>query len=516
MLSRLPLIALVLICCAAIHLPAAEQSRRPNIVIILADDAGWGDISCQGATHFSTPHIDALAAEGMRFTDAHSPSAVCTPSRYGLLTGRYGWRSWAGGGVLQGNDPLLIAPERVTIAELCQRAGYRTGMVGKWHLGFGRQGGPGFDPVSGIDYNGRIAPGPLECGFDSFFGIPMVGQYPHVFIRDHHVVGTERLANPIVFQPDERRPEFNVPWYERHAMRSVRGPRFTWSGTDPIAYRHEDLAMRLTEEAVAWIEAQDGERPFFFYFAHRSPHVPWRPHERFHGSTSFQSERARRYGESMVELDWSVGEIMTALGRGGFAEDTLVIVTSDNGAAWYYTQVDYAEAEGHFANGPFRGQKTDVYEGGHRVPFIVHWPSHVSAGTICDALVANTDLMATVADILGTPVPSGAAPDSISFLPQLQDPDRPGARTELIMDSPNGLLAVREGPWVYIPAQGGGGFRWRPYLPDYSRPPAQLYHLDDDPAQRHNRIVEEPGVAAALQARLTVAIQDRDPIPVPE
>jgi len=499
------------ICLLASAMIAAEGA--PNIVVILADDAGYGDLSVYGAEKFDTPHLDRLAAEGMRFTDAHSPSSICTPSRYALMTGRYGWRPWTAGGGLDSNEPLLIEEDQVTTPMVLKRAGYQTHMVGKWHLGFGREGEANFDSIAGIDWNTEIKPGPLECGFDSFFGIPMVGQLPHIYIRNHRVEGVEQLDEPITFVPDQKNPQWNIPWYERPKVRSLKRSWFEWANTEPIKYEHPDMAIRLTEEAVSVIEAQEAEQPFFLYFAHRNPHVPWIPNERFQGTTTFQSEAARHYGEFMVELDWSVGEVMAALERKGLAENTMVLFSSDNGGALYYWPIDYAEREGHFCNGPLRGQKTDVYEGGHRIPFIVRWPGVVQSGIVNDSMVANVDLMATFAELCNVELPEDAGPDSISFLGQLTGEAEQSARTHLIVDSPNGLLAVRKGPWKYIPAQGQGGFRWQPYELDFSKPPAQLYNLEEDLDESDNLFWQHQDIVRELHAYLAEEAKNRDQVP---
>ncbi|MFP4069604.1 MAG: sulfatase family protein [Opitutales bacterium] len=493
--------------------PHKPLPTKPNVVFILADDAGFGDLSSYGAEKFETPHLDRLAEQGMRFTDAHSPSSVCTPSRYSLLTGRYSWRSWLRFGTLESNDPLLIDEDRLTVADAFKESGYTTGIVGKWHLGFGREGEPNFDSHAGIDYNGEIKPGPLELGFDYYFGMPMVGQLPHIFIRNHRVEGIEKLDEPIVFLGDSKNPGEPLTWWERHRKPVGRGQWFEWGNTEPISYEHEDLGVRITGEAVDYIERQSPDQPFFLYFAHRSPHVPWEAHPRFEGSTDFETEAGQIYGQMMVELDWSVGEIMEALERQGLAEDTIVIFSSDNGGALYYYPVDYPDREGHFANGSFRGQKTQVYEGGHRIPFIVRWPGVVEPGTTSEALIANTDFFATVAELLDFEIPAGQAPDSISFLDVLTGPHPDESdRETLIVDSNQGLLAIRHGPWVYIPAQGGGGFQWRPYLIDQQAPPAQLFHLGDDPAQRNNLFWERPDKARELSAMLAEETAERDSI----
>ncbi|MFP4069879.1 MAG: sulfatase family protein [Opitutales bacterium] len=494
------------------HPPAAEPvPARPNIVIIYADDMGYGDAGCYGATRFPTPNIDRLAAEGMRFTDAHSPSSVCTPSRYALLTGRYGFRSWAGGATLVSSDPLLIDPDRPTIATLLKGAGYHTGIIGKWHLGFGDPRDPEFETLSGSDYNHPLRPGPLECGFDTFFGVPMVGQLPHIYIRDHRVEGIEKLEEPLEFVEDRKNPEWNVPWHERYARPRIGNPWFEWNGSEPIKYEHEDLAVRLTAEAVRHIEERDAEQPFLLHFAHRNPHVPWRPHPRFKGTTGFEDETAASYGEFLVELDWSVGEILAALERKGMAENTLVIFTSDNGGAWCYTHVDYAERDGHCVNGPLRGQKTELYEGGHRVPLIVRWPGVVAPGTVNGGLVGGNDFFATFAAITRQSVPEGAAQDSIDMLPLLtgESGDK-SPRETLLHDTPNGALAIRKGPWKLIPIQGGGGFRWDRDARDPELPGGQLFHLDEDIEERNNLYEEHPEIVAELQAILEREARDRD------
>jgi len=485
---------------ALLSLAGASFAEKPNLVLILADDLGWGDASSYGATRIKTPHIDRLAAEGRRFTDAHSPSSVCTPSRYNLITGRYAWRSWAGSSGVWANDPLIFDPEtRLTLPALLKQAGYRTAMVGKWHLGFGRPGEPNFDPLTGIDWNGPIRPGPLESGFDSFFGIPHVGQLPHVYIRDHRVVGADTLDEPIRLALDPKRPAWHVPHDER--PRDVgESPWLSFENTGPISYQHEELAVRLTEEAVASLEgrAPADEQPFFLYFAHRNPHVPIRPHPRFKGSSEIGP-----YGDFLAEFDWSVGEILRTLDERGLAEDTLVLLSSDNGGIARYGPLDRAVIEGHALNGPWRGQKTQLYEGGHRVPFLARWPGRIKPGTTSDALIALTDLVATCAELTGRTLPDEAAEDSFSFLPYLLDQPPAGPlRDALVVDSFRGILGLREGPWKYLPIQSGGGIREDLESVDPDLPPGQLYHLGLDPGETQNLWEDNPHVVERLADRL--------------
>jgi arylsulfatase A-like enzyme len=469
-----------------------DSERRPNIVVILADDLGYGDVGCYGATKVRTPNVDRLANQGCRFTDAHSPCSVCTPTRYNLLAGRYAWRTWARSTCVWSSDPLLIEPDRLTVASLLKRYGYATACVGKWHLGFGRPGMLGWDDVLGPDYNGKLKPGPLEVGFDYFFGIPHVGQFPHVYIRNHRVVGL-KSGGAMRLIPDKR-PAFHRSFLER--PRNGGGPpRHTFEGTEDIRYKHEDLAIRLTKEAVAWIERQPLNRPFFLYFAHRNVHSPVRPNPRFRGTSDIGV-----YGDFIHELDWSVGEILDALERRGHADNTLVLFSSDNGAVdARYKPVDFVDYSGHRANGPWRGQKTEAYEGGHRVPLIVRWPGHVRLKTTSDQLVALTDTLATVAELMGVELPPGAGEDSFSFLHAIlgRIPSRP-VRNAIVNDSFRGQFAVRQGPWKLLLCQGGGGLGWEPDQRDPDLPPGQIYNLDDDPTESENLYRSRPEMVEHL------------------
>ncbi len=482
------LAVLLFFVCPSARLFAAQ---RPNIVLILADDLGYGDAGCYGATKISTPNIDRLAREGMRFTDAHSPHSVCTPTRYSLLTGRYAWRNWAGSGTVWANDPLVIEPGRETIASQLQSAGYETACVGKWHLGFGAPEQPGWDELKGPDYNQALKPGPLEVGFDSFFGIPHVGQLPHFFIRDHHVVGLEKLEKPIQLVLDPK-PEFHKSYLQR-PRHEAKTPWHTFENTEPIEYTQEEMAVRLTEEAVQWIDRRDGHRPFFLYFAHRNPHVPWKPHPRFVGTSD-----AGNYGDFVHEFDWSVGEVLAALDRKGMTDNTLVILSSDNGAC-NYRKTERLVINGHKPNGELRGQKTEVYEGGHRVPMIVRWPGEVEPNSTSDALVALTDWFSTFAEMLDETPRGEGGEDSFSILPVLTGnaPTR-SVRTTLVSDSYRNVLAIRAGPWKLIPFQGGGGIGWAPDDRDPAEPSGQLFHLATDVTESNNRHDHKPETVRRL------------------
>ena len=473
--NRLILISIVAALSSLATVPdlAAE---KPNIVLILADDLGFGDLSCYGATQVQTPHIDRLASEGKRFTDAHSPHPVCTPTRYSLMTGRYSWRTWAKTANVWSDDPLLIEEGRYTLPMLLKDAGYTTAVVGKWHLGYGRPGESGWDDVKGVDYNGKIAPGPLEVGFDYYFGVPHVGQRPHIFIENHRVVGL-RPDSPLTIVRDSR-------WIRRTSYLERYGfpPRHHFEGGKGAIYKQEDVAIQLTDKALTWLN-KNAKGPFFLYFAPRNVHSPLAPNERFQG----QSEIGV-YGDFILELDWSVGQILDTIDRLGVSEDTLVLFSSDNGAVQMgHRPARFVDYEGHRANGPWRGQKTEALEGGHRVPMLARWPGRIESGSKSDALVALTDTMATFAELLELDLPAGASPDGFSYLGALLDrePTQP-IRNILVHDSYRGGFGIRENDWKLLTFQGGGGIGWSLYDFDRSQPYGQLYNLKLDPTEEHN------------------------------
>ncbi|MFM7752272.1 MAG: sulfatase family protein [Opitutaceae bacterium] len=473
----------------------AAGDAFPNIVLIYADDLGYGDTCCYGATKVKTPHIDRLAREGRRFTDAHSTSAACTPSRYALLTGEYPFRvnSW---GPIFARAGLIVDPRRTTLASLLRRAGYATTCIGKWHLGFGEK-----TP----DWNGELKPGPLELGFDSFFGLPTVSSHsPFVLVENHRVAGLDP-ADPLVFGGTPDTKAFPEKIVATQAMSGARAAH--------ALYRDEMLGEQFTNRAVGWIRAHR-ERPFFLYFPTPQIHHPFTPHPRFVGTS-----QCGRYGDFIHELDWMVGEILRTLDELKLAANTLVIFTSDNGgmlneggqAAW---------RAGHRANGDLLGYKFGAWEGGHRVPFIVRWPGRVPAGTTSDALVANLDLLATFAALTGQRLGPAEGPDSFNALPSLTGTPSARVRESLVLQpiAPRNI-AIRSGPWVYLSAQGDGGFaggRGGPGSVAFSgrlnsditpdgrlrpdAPPDQLYHLGEDPGQTTNRVRRNPEEAARLRA----------------
>jgi arylsulfatase A-like enzyme len=486
------LLAAALAIAAAGPARAAEPARLPNVVYVLADDVGYGDLGCYGATRIPTPNLDRLAKEGMRFTDAHAPAAVCTPTRYALLTGQYAWRHAPGSRILSGVAPLSIPTDRVTVASFLRSAGYATAVVGKWHLGLG---------AGETDYNRPITPGPREVGFDYSFIVPATGdRTPCVYVEDGRVVNYDpadpirvSYAAKVGTEPTGREnPELltNQKPSHGHDMTIVNGiSRIGWmTGGKAARWKDEDMADEMTKRAVAFLDRAKG-RPFFLYFPTHDAHVPRCPHPRFRGKSGHGLR-----GDAIVELDWCVGQLLAALEKHGVLANTLFVFTSDNGGVMDDGYVDGTgdDASGHRCNGRLRGFKGGLYEGGHRVPFLARWPSMIPAGTTSDELVCHVDTLATVAAIVGRPLPTGAGPDSVNVLPALRI-ERPAkaCRESLVYQSGGGALAVRKGPWVLIPNDAkkkAGG--------------PELYNLADDPTQQTNLAAREPARVAELAALL--------------
>jgi arylsulfatase A-like enzyme len=457
-------------------------ATRPNVIVILADDVGWGDAGCYGANKIKTPNLDALAKDGMRFEDAHASAAVCTPTRYSLLTGQYSWRRDAVGlnkGVANGDSPLLIPVGTTTLPGIMKRAGYRTAAVGKWHLGFG---------TSKPNYNQDLKPGPLEIGFDEFFGFPATNdRVPTVFVRGHRVVGLDP-ADPI-------RYTYKAPAREDSPMKKFAAGRnrIGWmSGGKAAWWKDEDIADTFTREAVAFIE-RNKDQPFFLYFAPHDVHAPTIPHPRFLGSSGLGNR-----ADMMHELDWSVGELMKTLDRLDLTKNTLVVFSSDNGA--YVTN-----EKGHKPNGPFRGEKSHLWEGGHRVPLLARWPGRIAPGVSKD-LVCLVDLPATLAAVAGQTLPPEAAPDSFNLLPLLLGESKAPPRDHLILMSGKGDLAVRQGNWKYIPdlSTANGWDSWKKKGPDLPAKPG-LYDLTKDPAEATNLHGQHPEISQRLAGLLKQA-----------
>ncbi len=438
---------------------------RPNIVYILADDLGPGDVSALNPqAAWRTPNLDRLAREGRTFTDAHSASAVCTPSRYAILTGRYPWRTILKARVLNGYSPALIESGRLTVAELLRRAGYRTAAIGKWHLGLDwAKRGP--EPEA-VDFEQPMARGPVQAGFDYFHGISAsLDMPPYVYIENDRVVSPP--AHSVALSPK---------------------PAFYRAGPTADGFSHEQVLPHLTKKAVDHIDrvADDRAHPFFLYVPLTAPHTPIMPGEAWAGKSGVNA-----YGDFVLATDDAVGRILAALDRRGLAGNTLVVFTSDNGCS-PFADFETLGRHGHDSSNGYRGAKADIYEGGHRIPFIARWPGHVEPGSRSDALVSQTDLLATCAELVGATLPADAGEDSVSML-ALLGADAGRGRDSLIVASVNGSLAIRRGDWKLCACPDSGGWSDpRPGQAPEGLPPFQLFDLRNDPGETRNLATERP------------------------
>lgn len=487
---------------------AGSTEERPNVVLIYADDIGYGDLGSYGATRVSTPYLDTLAQQGVRFTDAYASSSTCTPSRYSLLTGRYAFRK-EGASVLPGDAPMLIDTSRTTLATLLQEAGYATGIVGKWHLGLG---------TGAVDWNERIAPGPLELGFDRSFIMPSTNdRVPTVYVKGHSVHNlSEEEDAPLRVSYDEKigdlptggsHPErLRYPADSQHSGTIVDSiSRIGWmSGGQSAWWEDAQIAPTFTRRAQAFIEDHQ-ERPFFLYLPLRNVHVPRWPHARFRG----ESEAGLR-GDAIEEADRVVGEVLSTLRSLNLKEETLVIFTSDNGPVYNDGYEDGAipDASGHVANGPLRGGKYQSFEGGTRVPFIVRWPGTAAAGTTSSAIISQVDLLATLAEVVGAPLPDGAGPDSRA-LPKVLTGQSEDGRSYVVQQG-TGKLALRREQWKYVPSGSYPDWAFAKHNAPESpiatpKPPADqalLFNLAKDPGESENVIDTHPEVARKMAVLL--------------
>ncbi len=466
-----------------------SHAAPPNIVYVLCDDLGYGDLRCLNpAGKLPTPHFDRVAREGLSFTDAHSGSAVCTPTRYGLMTGRYAWRTPLQSGVLGGLSPSLIEPGRLTVARLLQDHGYDTACVGKWHLGVDWVVLPGKDvarlsiespeQVHNVDYAQPFTNGPTTVGFDRYIGISAsLDMVPYTFLEQDRVT---------VLPTEDR------------AFAMMLGDEATMTRQGPAApgFQAEDVLPVLTEHACRYIrEHPAGTKPYFLYLPYASPHTPIAPKNEWRGKSGLNP-----YGDFVMQQDAAIGELLAAIEASGQAANTLLIITSDNGCS---PQADYPEllAKGHNPSHVFRGTKADIYEGGHRVPFLVRWPDVVAAGRTSDRLLCHVDLLATVAELLEVALPDDAGEDSVSFAATLRGEDQP-ARSAVVHHSVSGAFAIREGRWKLAFCPGSGGWSApRPGRDDTSAlPPIQLYDLKADLGETTNRVAEQSDVVTRLTA----------------
>jgi len=483
---------------------------KPNVIVIMADDLGYGDVSCYGATALETPYIDQLAAEGLRFTSGYCSASTCTPTRYSLLTGTYAFR-FKGTGIAPPNSPAIIQPSTKTIASILRRAGYATGVVGKWHLGLGGEGGP--------DWNGELKPGPLEIGFDTCFLLPTTNdRVPQVYVHDHRVPNLDP-ADPLWVgkkkpSPDHptgltHRDTLKMDWSHGHNSTIHNGISRIgfYTGGHAARFRDEDLADKWVEESIEFIQRHK-DRPFFLFFSSHDIHVPRIPHERFQGKTTLGYR-----GDAIVQLDWCVGELMAALDRLELTENTLVVFCSDNGPVLDDGYKDDAieKIGSHRAAGHFSGGKYSVYEGGTRTPFITRWKGRIKPG-LSEEMVCTIDLAASLAALAGQTLPEDAYLDSFNVLGALLGEQDAAGRDHLVQqdNGNNGNYGLRVGDWKLHRY----GKKWarnvvvETKLANTPVPPFQLFNLADDPAEKTNVIAKHPDVAARLKAQLAKIIED--------
>lgn len=457
-------------------------AERPNIIVIYTDDQGFGDASCLNPdAKFQTPNLDRLAAEGISFTNAHCADTVCTPSRYGLLTGRYCWRTTKKTGVMGAEGQCLIADGRMTLPSLLRDNGYNTAMVGKWHLGMDFPGDPG-----SRDWTQPIQDMPLDKGFDHFWGIPASLNYGVLAWFD----GRHAKVPPTVFtnkKPNKRHVDYRIkPPYQATPALTKKAVGKVGMEVAPDFIDNQCLT-RFTDKAIEWIGSQAEEakndKPFFLYLPLTSPHYPVCPLPEFHGKGNCGG-----YGEFVIETDHHVGRILKFLEARGLDQNTLIVFTSDNGPekSWQQRIGDF----GHHSNGPYRGGKRDIYEGGHRVPFFVRWPAGIAApNRTYDGLVGQVDLLATFADLMKAKLPHDAGEDSQSFRAILSDSSATHARLPLINHGSSGRFSVTEG-------------RWKLVMP-HRRTVAELYDLISDPSEKSNVADSHPEKVKSLQRKLS-------------
>jgi arylsulfatase A-like enzyme len=474
------------------------KKKQPNIIVILADDLGTGDLSSYNSeSKIHTASLDRIANEGIRFTDAHSNSAVCTPTRYGLLTGRYAFRTKLKKGVTWGYSPALIEENRTTVASFLKQQGYHTGVVGKWHLGLDWQAKDPNKPIkqiswddefpegldTNVDFSKAVKKGPNDLGFDYSYIIPAsLDMSPYGYLENQKMI---ELPNAYTSGKSEKNNGRGVFWRAGEVQ-----PNF-----DFYQVMHE-----FTAKAVNFIkERKRDTKPFFLYFPLSAPHTPWLPTEDVKDKS-----QAGRYGDFVLEVDRSVGDILKTLDDMGIADDTLVIITSDNGSHWKESD---KEATGHLANANFKGQKADIYEAGHRVPFIARWPGNIKKSSQSDQIIITTDVLATIAGVLGESLPEGSGEDSYNMWPVFMNP----ALEESIHDysihhSSKGYFSIRQGKWKYTPHLGSGGFTTpQIIIPQIGQVPGTLYDMEKDPEETINLYSKNPDIVKALDLLLKMA-----------
>ena len=480
------------------------MNQRPNIVYILADDMGYGDVSALNENAaFKTPNFDSIAASGVSFTDAHASSAVCTPSRYSIMTGRYNWRSRLKWGVISGFDEPIIEPGRKTVAEMLKEQGYKTSVIGKWHLGMSFKKAdsfemtPAFEQCEGVDYSAKIENSPVTMGFDYYYGISgSLDMPPFVYIENDHFT--------------------QLPDHET----VNEGKGFWRKGPTAPDFEHEQVLPLLTEKVIERITEYSQEQdPFFIYFPMPAPHTPILPTEEFRGKSG-----TNEYGDFVLECDAMVGKIIKKLKDLDIYNNTILIFTSDNGCS---PRADYKEllACGHNPSYIFRGHKFHIYEGGHRVPLLITWPDKIAPNSSCNKIVCLGDFMATIAEILGYEMPDDMGEDSVSNLPMWLDSDSPGTRNDIVHQSWDGSLSIRKGNYkLEMCCDSGGethpGPRGTYMFPIGISPEKeqqtvkpikskfQLYELESDVSETRNVIDEHPSIAEYLKRILSSHIRN--------
>ncbi|MFC5051438.1 arylsulfatase [Rubritalea spongiae] len=447
------------------------EEKLPNIVYILADDMGYGDVQILNPEKgkIPTPAMDKLAKDGMIFTDAHTCSSVCTPTRYGLLTGRYNWRTTKQRGVLSGTSGPLIPTTRTTVAKVLKDAGYHTAMVGKWHLGLGlpKQG-------KSLDWKGTITKGPVDLGFDYWYGISASLDFPpYIYIHNNKFVG-EATAKKAFHRPGAAEPSFEAV----------------------------EVLDELEKKSIEFIQQQHGEKPYFLYIPLTSPHTPIVPSEEWKGKSGLGD-----YGDFMMQTDAVIGKIIEAVDASESAENTMIIVTSDNGCA-KKAEIPDLISKGHYPNAQFRGKKMELWDGGHRVPHIVRWPAVVKAGSSSDEIICLNDFMATCSEITGRALKDNEGEDSVSFLPALKGEKIVTERKGIVHHSYTGKFAYRSGKWKLILAKGSGGLDDGLTKEEMAAAPkGQLYDMENDESETKNLYTEKPEVVEKLLTMLEYEVK---------
>ncbi len=499
----LPLVVLSSLVCAQ------ADTKKPNVIVIMADDLGYGDLSCYGANQFETPNIDQLAAEGQRFTNGYCTASTCTPTRYSFLTGTYAFRK-EGTGIAPPSSPMIIPEETHTIADMFKSVGYKTAVIGKWHLGLGGKEGP--------QWNGALKPGPNEIGFDYSFLLPTTNdRVPQVYVKNHHVLNLDP-SDPLwvgMKKPSEDHPTgishrdtLKMDWTHGHNSTIHNGISRIgfYTGGHVARFRDEDLADKWVEESTAWIEANKDE-PFFLFFASHDLHVPRIPHERFQGATPLGFR-----ADSIVQLDWCVGELMETLDRLEIAEDTLVIFCSDNGPVMDDGYADEAleKLKDHRAAGPYTGGKYSVYEGGTRTPFITRWKGSIKPG-VSDEVVSTIDIYDSVASLTGASIPDDAALDSFDVAGAMFGREGAKGRDEFVQQDNGGKgnFGFRSGDWKLVrhDKKKARNLFVEQKLENVDVPKFQLFNLKTDPSEKNNVIDANSEIAEKLKTRLAEIIE---------